>query len=160
MALARSKFGSELRDYYVTDIIDIPDHLKHIPLTFSVAVLRHQGQIVMVYDRGRKQWEIPGGGLEPGETPYECVIREIFEESGQRASNLRLCGIFSFYLKSKDNCELGALYIGDVEELLPFAGNDEISEMRLWDMRSTLPDYSGDVTSKWIEWASRALSTE
>jgi 8-oxo-dGTP diphosphatase len=158
MVLARNKYGSELRDYYMTDILTIPDHLNHIPLTFSVAVLGHQGKLVMVYDRGRQQWEVPGGGLEPGETAYDCVVREIFEESGQRASNLRLCGIFSFYLKSKGNCELGALYAGEVDELLPFAGNDEIEQMTLWDMRSVLAGYIDDITTKWIELAESTLS--
>lgn len=30
---------------------------------------------------GRGYWVIPGGGLEPGETEHECVIREVSEET-------------------------------------------------------------------------------
>ncbi|MGW3953656.1 NUDIX domain-containing protein [Streptomyces sp. NPDC004752] len=30
----------------------------------------------------RNEWELPGGRLERGETPEQCVVREIAEESG------------------------------------------------------------------------------
>ncbi|MDX3763425.1 NUDIX hydrolase [Streptomyces sp. AK02-04a] len=30
----------------------------------------------------RDEWELPGGRLELGETPEQCVVREITEESG------------------------------------------------------------------------------
>lgn len=32
----------------------------------------------------RDEWELPGGRLEPDETPEECVAREIEEETGLR----------------------------------------------------------------------------
>ena len=35
---------------------------------------------------GRVLWAPPGGGLEPGETPVEAVLRELEEELGLRVS--------------------------------------------------------------------------
>ena len=41
------------------------------------------------------KWNGLGGKLEPGETPEECAIREIYEETGLRAKNLNLKGIIT-----------------------------------------------------------------
>jgi len=35
-------------------------------------------------------WEIPAGKLEVGENPKECAIRELKEETGYEAENLKL----------------------------------------------------------------------
>jgi ADP-ribose pyrophosphatase YjhB (NUDIX family) len=35
---------------------------------------------------GRVIWAPPGGGLEPGETPQEAVLRELMEEVGYEAT--------------------------------------------------------------------------
>jgi 8-oxo-dGTP diphosphatase len=40
------------------------------------------------------QW--PGGKFEAGETPEECVIREIYEESGLSIHNPNLCSLLMF----------------------------------------------------------------
>jgi 8-oxo-dGTP pyrophosphatase MutT (NUDIX family) len=34
--------------------------------------------VLLLNERG--EWELPGGRLEPGEDPAECLAREIFEE--------------------------------------------------------------------------------
>lgn len=48
--------------------------------------------IVKTHNRG---WDCTGGQIEEGESVEEGVIREIFEESGVKATVKCLCGIYS-----------------------------------------------------------------
>jgi len=54
------------------------------------AVLVSNG-LVLAAQRSRSmsmplKWEFPGGKIEPGESPSECLHREIYEELGVRIS--------------------------------------------------------------------------
>ncbi len=42
------------------------------------------------------KWIGPGGKLEPKESPDECVVREVLEETGLIIENYRLRGIITF----------------------------------------------------------------
>lgn len=39
-------------------------------------------------------WNVPGGGVEPGETPWDAVVREVAEETGCTATVQRLTGVY------------------------------------------------------------------
>lgn len=54
------------------------------------------GQFLLV---GRRElpdtWGLPGGKLEPGETPEEACAREVYEETGLRVSTADMVEVFS-----------------------------------------------------------------
>ena len=59
------------------------------PIRVTAAIIRRHGQILLA----RRQtgghlagyWEFPGGKIEDGETPEECLARELEEEFGVEA---------------------------------------------------------------------------
>jgi 8-oxo-dGTP diphosphatase len=68
----------------------------------TLCYLKRDGCTLMVY-RNKKpndihegKWNGLGGKFEAGETPEECVIREILEESGLSIRDPKLCGLLLF----------------------------------------------------------------
>lgn len=59
-----------------------------------IVALTDDGKIVMVkqfrYAAGRVMLEVPAGKTDPGEDPYETAARELREETGYTASELKL----------------------------------------------------------------------
>lgn len=88
------------------------DHLKTPSgRTAKYDIVEHHGSVILVpidasgnvhfvrqyrHATGGDLLELPAGTLEPGEEPLECARREIREEIGMAAANLREIG--SFYL--------------------------------------------------------------
>jgi 8-oxo-dGTP diphosphatase len=51
-----------------------------IRVSLKAVILDERGRILVVKERGRDWWDIPGGGLDHGETIKEALARELFEE--------------------------------------------------------------------------------
>lgn len=58
-----------------------PTYQPHLYAVSVKGVVLH-GSRVLLLKNEREEWELPGGKLDPGETPEDCVAREINEESG------------------------------------------------------------------------------
>ena len=65
-------------------------------------------------------WEIPGGKLEPGETPEQCIVREIKEELNTDVKAEKILGVVdydypNFHLTM--HCILCTIISGDLQLL-------------------------------------------
>ncbi|MFD6277761.1 NUDIX hydrolase [Streptomyces sp. NPDC060209] len=113
------------------------------PMPIALTALWHRGRILMVHDRYRAAWELPGGTLEPGESARRAAVRELLEESGQEPDGqLRFVGHAGFELAPGPRREYGALFTGRARRPRAFAPNDEISAICWWDLSSPLPGRS------------------
>lgn len=88
------------------------------------------------------KWNGLGGKLEPGETPEECAIREIREESGLEVRNLQMKGILTFPAFANDEDwyafvfvaeKAGGEMIDSPEGVLAWVENSKLFDLVLWD---------------------------
>ena len=59
------------------------------------AILPRAGKLLLTYqDEPHDEIQLPGGGVDPGESPIHALHREVFEETGWRIANPRKIGVF------------------------------------------------------------------
>ena len=76
----------------------------------TLCYVKKNGRTLMLHrvkkpdDVHEGKWNGLGGKFEPGESPEECVIREIREEAGLRLRNPKLKGVLTFpdFTKQED----------------------------------------------------------
>ena len=134
--LAKTKNGWKLLEYINIAEEDIE---KYRNVTGAYAILRIGDKYVIGYNKFRKQWEFPAGGIDEGETAREAAIRELYEETHQINEMLEFKGLFKVE-DAKGNIKYQAIFVCNQEELLPFehSDNDEMNEIKLWDMQEDI----------------------
>lgn len=59
------------------------------------AVLRRGSDVLVTHqDDPTPEFQLPGGGIDPGESPIPALHREVFEETGWSIAGLRRLGVF------------------------------------------------------------------
>lgn len=68
----------------------------------TLCYIEREGAYLMLHrtkksnDINHDKWIAPGGKLEPGESPFDCVRREVLEETGLTTGALCYRGIITF----------------------------------------------------------------
>ena len=61
----------------------------------SYAILPRQGKVLLTHEDGSDEnLQLPGGGIDPGESPTRALYREVIEETGWTISRPRRIGVF------------------------------------------------------------------
>jgi 8-oxo-dGTP diphosphatase len=127
--------GFKFIDFLVVEEDEIYDYHR---LAGSYAVIKCKDQFLLCYNTWRKQWELPAGQREENETPKDCAIRELYEETGQIVSDLEFKGLLKVKNLSNEEVKYNPVYFTTLEELQPFQKNRETSEIKLWDLKEQI----------------------
>ena len=127
-------------DDFIGDVRQDDVLRKYSPLTHSLVLVRHENSFLFVFDKWKKQWEIPGGKIEPGESFQDCALRELAEESGQEVSALRFRGVTKFILAPGQRLEYGVLFCADLGKVKVFKETPEIRGITFCGGRSPFTD--------------------
>lgn len=113
----------------------------------TLCYIEHQGKYLMMLrnkkkvDASKNKWIGVGGKFEEGESPEECVLREVKEETGLSLLDYKLRGVVTFvsdiweseymylFTASKFQGELTACDEGD----LSWISKEEIFDLNLWE---------------------------
>lgn len=107
---------------------------RHLRKRGVAVVIRH-GKVLLVRDKGKKQYSLPGGGVRNNERSYEAAVRELYEETGLRAKKVSWLG--SFRSPVTDH----RAYLIEAEGHVHLKRGGELSEYIWWDMRSPASVY-------------------
>ncbi|MCZ1266913.1 NUDIX domain-containing protein [Paenibacillus tundrae] len=68
---------------------------SRIVVTGGAIIRDHMGRILLQKRSDYGDWGLPGGGMEPGESIEETMIREVKEETGLDVSSYELASIYT-----------------------------------------------------------------
>lgn len=114
----------------------------------TLCYIKHDSHTLMVYrnkkpnDMHAGKWNGLGGKFEPGESPEECIIREVREESGLEIHNPRMHGLLMFPKFKSDDWYVfvftasefsGELTTNSPEGKLEWILDNELTSLNLWE---------------------------
>jgi 8-oxo-dGTP pyrophosphatase MutT (NUDIX family) len=122
----------------------------------AAVIVDEGGRVLLVkHTYGRRNWELPGGQTEPGESAEETALREVREETGLRVRAGRLAGVYYEPDTDMHHFVFVCRPLDDSATLRP--DRVEISECRYWG-QDALPRPISDFTIRRIHDAMSEVS--
>ena len=79
---------------YLKGIRDRIGHDMLLLPTTAVLTFDARNRVLLVMHGDVKRWTTPGGCMEPGESPSDSAVREMWEETGLHVELTRLLGVY------------------------------------------------------------------
>jgi 8-oxo-dGTP pyrophosphatase MutT (NUDIX family) len=136
----RDRAGNALVDFRVVAEEELTRLGEQVALPASLVVVTHADAVLMMFDSWRKQWELPGGMREPGETARQAAARELREETGIHAVDLTFAAVAEFDLTKPERRELLAVYRVQLQVVPRLTVNDEALAFRWWPPTQPVSD--------------------
>ena len=109
----------------------------------TLCYIEHAGRVLLLHrtrrdeDPNRGKWIGVGGHIEPGETPEECALREVREETGLRLLDLRSRGVVRFRSDEDMYLFTATAFSGRLRECdegeLKWVEKEKMFELPMWE---------------------------
>ncbi len=114
----------------------------------TLCYIEKDGKYLMIHrtkkekDENKDKWIGIGGKLEAGESPFDCVRREVKEETALTLKTVKYRGIITFvsdeygteYMHLFHSEDFEGVLAGDCDEgELEWVNKDEISRLPIWE---------------------------
>ena len=115
----------------------------------TLCYIEKDGKYLMLHrtvkenDINKDKWIGVGGHFEKGESPEECLLREVWEETGYTLTSWRYRGIVTF-VYGEDVVEYMSLYTADGFTGTPIACDEGELEWVDKSIVPSLPTWTGD----------------
>ena len=77
--------------------------IKYTERAGVYAILEHDGRLLLTYqEQPLQEFQLPGGGIDPGESVLQALHREVREETGWSIKIVRRLGVYQRYTYMPD----------------------------------------------------------
>lgn len=90
----------------------------HAPLrrlSCGTVILNPACELLLCHVTGQRHWDLPKGGIEPGETPLQAALRETREETGLRLDPAELIDLGRLAYTDKKDLHLYAALLPRID---------------------------------------------
>lgn len=147
------KFIRSLRAKIGNDLLQLP--------TVTLLIFDDEKRFLLVKTIDGDRWTVPGGFVDPGETPADAAVREAHEETGLVVELIRIIGVFGGKdcRTTFDNGDqvswVSTLFEAKIVSGEPKADQEETSDVRFFHKTDLEPGLTSQHVWTFLEAASK-----